>query len=79
MNGVIGWMVINLISKEANVVLKIYKTLRRPHTEYCTQARASVLRHGHWSVILRLEDIKKSDKTNKKSKTLQLQKESEKN
>ena len=32
----IGWMVRNFISREANVVLKMYNTLIRPHTEYCT-------------------------------------------
>ena len=58
-NGMIGWMVSN-ISKEVKVVLKIYKTLKRPHIEYCTQAWAPVLRHRNWSVILRL----KTDKNN---------------
>ena len=43
------------ISKETNIVLKIYKTLIRPHKEYFTQSWASVLRHGKWRVMLRLE------------------------
>ena len=38
----IGWIVKNFISREANVVLKIYKILIRPHTEYCTQAGTPV-------------------------------------
>ena len=46
-------MVRNSISREANV-LKRYKTPIRPHIEYCTQARASAMRHGNWSGILRL-------------------------
>ena len=33
----IGYMARNIISRGANVVLKIHKTLR-PHIEYCTQA-----------------------------------------
>ena len=32
----IGWMVRNFISKEANVVLKICKTLIKPHIDYST-------------------------------------------
>ena len=37
-NQMIGWMVRNFISREANGVLKIYKTEIRPHIGYCTQA-----------------------------------------
>ena len=67
----IGWIVRNIISKETNVVLKIYKTIR-PQIEYCTQAwfprklecNNEIGRH-----------TKKRDKTNKKSKRLQLQRE----
>ena len=61
-------MLRNLISREANVVLKIHKTLLRLHIEYCTQARAPVSRLGNWSVILKLED--KRDNNNKKKKRL---------
>ena len=39
-NGMIGWIVRNFILREANVVLKIYETLIRSHTEYCTEAWA---------------------------------------
>ena len=53
----IGWMVSNFISREVNVVLKIYKTLKWPHIEYCTQAWVPVWRHENWSVILKLECI----------------------
>ena len=68
-NGMIGWMVNNSVSMKANVVLKIYKTLIRPNIEYSSQAWASVLRHGNWRVILRLNSIiKKSDKIIKRVK-----------
>ena len=46
--GMIGWMVRNFISREVNVVLKIYKLLIRPYIEYGPQARTPVLRHGNW-------------------------------
>ena len=55
----IGGMVRNFILKEANVVLKMYKTLIRPPLEYCTQVCAPMLRHGNWSIIMRLEGIQK--------------------
>ena len=43
------------LNKEANVALKIYKTLIRPHIEYC----ASVSKNGDLSVIWRLEGIQR--------------------
>ena len=42
-----------------------------------TQAWAPVSNHGNWWEISRLDGIQKSDKTNKKSKRLQLQRETE--
>ena len=41
----IGWMVQNFISREVNVVLKIFKTLIKPDVENCSQARVPMLRH----------------------------------
>ena len=51
-NRMSGWMVRNLISRETNILLRL-------HLEYCTQAWASVSRHGNWCVIMRLKDIQK--------------------
>ena len=65
-------MVRNFISREANV-LKIYTILIKPHKEYCNQAWAPLLRQRNWSIILRLEGLQRSDKTNKKSKRVQFQ------
>ena len=74
-NRKIGWMVRNLISREANGVFKIHITLIRPHIEYCTQVWASLSKHWNWSVILRLEGIQRRVKKliKKKSKKLLLQ------
>ena len=55
-NKMIGWMVRNFISREANV-FEIYKTLIRPHIDYNTQFLSPVLRHGNCSVISSLEGI----------------------
>ena len=65
--GMIGWMIRNIISRGANV-LKIYKTLRRPHIENYTQAWVPVSRHGNWSIILTLEDIQRVTKLIKRVK-----------
>ena len=51
-NGLIGWMVRHFISKKTNGFLKI-------RIEYCTQVWASLLRHGNWNVISRLDGIQK--------------------
>ena len=47
-----------------------YKTQIRPHIEYFTQALALVSRHRNWSVILKLEGIKRVTRIRKR---LQLQ------
>ena len=55
-------MIRNFISREANIVLKIYKTQIR-HIEYWTQAWAPVSRHRNWGGILGLKGYtKKIDK-----------------
>ena len=53
-------MVRNFISRKVNV-LKIYKTLIRPHIEYCTQNLAPLSLHGNWSIEIR-GHTKKRDK-----------------
>ena len=49
-NGIIGRVVRNFNSRETNVVLKIYKILKRSLSEYCTQLWVPVLRHRNWIV-----------------------------
>ena len=58
-NGMLGWLVRNIISRETNVVLKIYLTLIRPHIEYSTDTEAPVSRLGNCSVILILEGMQR--------------------
>ena len=49
----------NILSRSAHVITRVYKTLIRPHLEYCTQAWAPVARHGNWSLILKLESVQR--------------------
>jgi hypothetical protein len=58
-NQKIGWVMRNIISRDAYVITTVYKTLIRPHVEYCTQAWAPVARHGNWNFILKLEGIQR--------------------
>ena len=49
----------NLINKDRSVMLPVYKTLIRPHLEYCVQLWNPVPEHGNWSLILKLEGIQR--------------------
>ena len=59
-NGTIAWLTRNIISRETSVMLGLYKSLVKPHIEYCSQAWAPVARHGNWSLILELEGVQRS-------------------
>ena len=65
-------MIRNLISRNAKVVLKIYRTLR-PYKEYFTEAWTTVYIQGNWNVILKLKSRLRVTRIIKKSKILQLQ------
>ena len=58
-NQKIGWVMRNILSRSAYVITRVYKTLIRPHIEYCTQAWAPVARHGNWQLILKLESVQR--------------------
>ena len=42
------------------IMLGLYKSLVKPHIEYCLQAWAPMARHGNWSLILELESVQRS-------------------
>ena len=56
-NGTIAWLTRSMISREPSVMLGLYKSLIKPHIEYCSQAWAPMARHGNWSLILELEGV----------------------
>ena len=41
------------------MMLPVYKTLIRPHLEYCVQLWNPVPEHGNWSLILKLEGVQR--------------------
>ena len=40
-------------------MLRICKTLIRPHLEYCVQLWNPAAEHGNWSLILRIESVQR--------------------
>ena len=57
----ICWITRNLISREQSLMLRIYKTLIRPHLEYkyCVQLWNPAPEHGNWSQILKIEGVQR--------------------
>ena len=58
-NRMICWIVRNMITRERNVMLTIYKSLIRPHLEYCVQLWNPAVAHGNWQIILELEAVQR--------------------
>ena len=58
-NQMLCWISRNLISREKFLMLRVYKTLIRPHLEYCVQLWNPAAEHGNWSLILRIESVQR--------------------
>ena len=58
-NACIAWVTRSVISRESEVMLQIYKSMIRPHVEYCVQLWSPLPSHGNWGLILALEDIQR--------------------
>ena len=49
----IAWITRNVISREKKLNdAHIYKSVIRPHLEYCIQIRSPFAQHGNWSMVL---------------------------
>ena len=55
----IGWITRNLLCREKSVMLTVYKSLIRPHLEYCVQVWSPIAEHGNWGIILEIESIQR--------------------
>ena len=58
-NSMIAWVTRNLISRKRHIMLNVYKSIIRPHLEYCTQLWSPVAGHGNWSYIMDLEKVQR--------------------
>ena len=58
-NKAIAWVSRNIICKDKDVMLLIYKSLVRPHLEYAVQCWSPAPRFGNWGIILDLEKMQR--------------------
>ena len=56
---VLGGSTRSVISREADVMINIYKSLVRPNLEYCVQLWNPIPRHGNWALIMELESVQR--------------------
>ena len=54
-----AWVTRTIISREKHVMLNLYKTLIRPHLEYCVQLWTPVPQYGTWGTILAIEHVQR--------------------
>lgn len=56
---IIGWVRRNVISRDKETMLTIYKSLIRPHLEYCVQVWNLPAKHGNWNMIKDIESVQR--------------------
>ena len=56
---VMSWIMRVIIAKKPPIMLQLYKSMVRPHLEYCVQLWCPKPRHGNWGVINRIEDVQR--------------------
>ena len=54
-----AWILRTVITRSLEVMSLIYKTVIRPHMEYCVQLWSPVPSHGNWSSIISIEDVQR--------------------
>ena len=54
-----AWLFRNFISREEETIKHLYKSMIRPHLEYCPQVWAPLGRHGNWSSIMNIESVQR--------------------
>ena len=56
---VMAWITRTVISRDAEVLINLYKSLVRPHLEYCVHLWAPFPRHGNWECIMEIEGVQR--------------------
>ena len=56
----IAWVLRTVISRSPDIMLQIYKSMIRPHLEYCVQLWSPLPSHGNWSSIMAIENVQRS-------------------
>ena len=59
-NSCIAWVTRSVISRSPKVMINIYKSLIRPHLEYCVQLWSRSPVHGNWGTIMEIEHVQRS-------------------
>ena len=58
-NSCVAWVLRSVISRSPEVMLQIYKSMIRPHLEFCVQLWSPLPAHGNWSNILAIENVQR--------------------
>ena len=58
-NSMIAWVTRTFVSREKELMLKIYKSMIRPNLEYCVQLWSPLPAHGNWKLILAIEAVQR--------------------
>ena len=59
-NSTMAWIMRVIIIKDVSTMAQLYKTLVRPHLEYCVQLWSPQPKHGNWEVIKRIEEVQRN-------------------
>ena len=59
-NSCVAWVLRSVISRSPKVMLQIFKSMIRPHLEYCVQLWSPLPAHGSWATILAIENVQRT-------------------
>ena len=59
-NSCVAWVLRSVISRSPKVMLQIFKSMIRPHLEYCVQLWSPLPAHGNWATILAIENVQRT-------------------
>ena len=58
-NNTKAWILRNILSRDTDVLFPLYKSMARPHVEYCVQVWAPRPQYGNWKVTMELENCQR--------------------